>query len=148
MIDVGMPLREAYFNTLNGNVTVNSVVVPFADEKLEANFADVNQYVLFMEQDETDTAQNKSVHVNEVQVRVRIVDQRKSTNDKEIVESIATQILTLLFPSRAVWNVVVDPPLRLTQARYVGGQYNPFSQSVDGFTVSKTLTFSNRITQI
>jgi hypothetical protein len=147
MTDVGEALRAAYNASLEGVVTIGATPVPFVDEKLETNIANANFYVLFLDQIEDEGQPNKTHFVNETFLRMRIVNRRKSTNTKEIVEDIANQILTALFPNRTTWNVSLSSPLKLTYARYVDGNYNPVSQSPDGLTISKTLTFKNRITQ-
>lgn len=147
MLDIGTNIREAYTNTLQGYVSINAKDVPFVDEKMETNISETDVYVLFIDQNEDESIPNKTVFVNENFLRMRIVARKKATNTKEVVEDVARQILQRLFPDRMTWNVALSSPLYLTYARYVGGTYNPMVQTTDGFVISKTLTFKNRITQ-
>ena len=147
MLDVGTAIREAYTTTLKDNVVINSLPVPFVDEKLETDIASADVYVLFLDQIEDEGTPNKTHFINEPLVRMRIVNRRKATNTKEVVEDISNQILQLLFPNRTTWNVTLPDPLKLTYARFLGANYNPLVQSSEGFLISKTLTFKNRITQ-
>lgn len=147
MIDIGTPLRTSYLSTLQGNVIISGQPVLFADEKLEASVASANHYVLLLDQIEDEGIPNKTKFVNDAILRMRIVDQRKATNDKEIVESISSQILNLLFPARATWNISLSAPLSLTSARFIGGEYSPFEETSNGFIITKVLSFRNRIVQ-
>lgn len=147
MVDVGTEIRKAYYQALAGNITVNGQQVPVVDEKLEADISAHGVYVIMTSQDEDGEPSNKTYFVNETLLRLQIVNQRRATNTKEVVEDVADQILQILFPSRTSWALTVDSPLRLTYARFVNAQYNPLAKNDQGLIISKTLTFKNRITQ-
>ena len=148
MKDVGLALRAAYYATLNGNITWESAPVPFVDEKLDVNISEQDVYVIMTSQDEEgESVSNKTKHVNETVLRMQVVNQRRATNTKEVVENVTNQILTLLFPTRTEWNVSLSSPLNLTFAKFSGAQYNPLEKNDQGFMISKVLTFKNRITQ-
>lgn len=146
MVDVGQKLRKAYFQLLNGELIVDEGVIPIVDEKLDVDINEHDTYVLLTSQDETD-ASNKKYFVNETLIRLRIVNQRRATSTKEVVELVSDQILDKLFPTRTTCSLILDSPLSLTYARYVNGDYNPLEENENGFVVSKALVIKNRITQ-
>lgn len=146
MIDIGQKLRKAYFSALSGNITFSGKTVPVVDEKLEVSIADNDLYILFTTQNETDN-NNKSYFARECDLVMTIVNQRKATNTKEAVENVSSQILTILFPTKASIGLSVDSPLKLTYARLTNAEYNPIAQTDGGFVISKSLTIRNRVTQ-
>mgnify|MGYP001050902254 CR=1 FL=1 len=146
MVDTGKELRKAYFSLLSGQVTVEGSAIPFVDEKLEVNINEHDTYVMFTSQDEEDVS-NKKHFANETLIRLQIVNQRKATNTKEVVESVSNQILSKLFPTRTSWAVSLSSPLSLTYAKYLNGSYNPVEMTDNGFVISKILTIKNRIVQ-
>lgn len=145
--DVGQPLRAAYFSVLNGQLTYEASVIPIVDEKLDVDITEHDIYVLMLDQIEDDTNANKSNWATEVLLRMQVVNQRKSTNTKEVVEDISNQILTILFPTRTTTSLSLTAPLSLTYAKKVSANYNPLIQNDRGFLISKVLEFKNRITQ-
>lgn len=147
MTDVGQAIRAAYFAVLDGQITIEGAAVPIVDEKLDVDISEQDVYVIMTSQDEDGNFSNKSRYVNEVTLRLQIVNQRRATNSKEIVEDVANQILMKVFPSRNTWSVSLDSPLHLTYAKYQSANYNPLIQNEQGFLISKILAFKNRITQ-
>lgn len=147
MVDVGMAIRKSYYDALNGQIVIEGAQVPIVDEKLDVDISEQDIYVILTSQDEEGSASNKSRFVNETLLRMQIVNQRRATGSKEVVEDVAGQILEILFPTRTTWALSLASPLHLTSANYLGGQYNPIAQNEYGFFISKTLTFKNRITQ-
>lgn len=148
MVDTGTAIRAAYFEILNGNVFIEGAAIPFVDEKLDAEISEQDIYVLFTSQDEeVESESNKSQTVNDVLTKMQIVNRRRATGNKEKVEDVSNQILTLLFPTVNTWAVSLDDPLYLVFSLFVNGQYNPIGKDENGFIVSKILTFKNRITQ-
>lgn len=148
MIDVGMILRKAYFNAIgNGAITYAGSDIPVVDEKLDVNITEHDIYVLFTDQSEDNTNANKSNWATEVNMRLQIINQRKATNTKEVVEDVSNQILSILFPTRNTNGLTIDSPLKLTYAHKVSGEYNPLIKNDSGFLISKILIIKNRITQ-
>lgn len=148
MNDSGTAIRKSYFNALNGLIEIEGSPIPVVDEKLDVNITDHDIYVMMMDQvEDLSTNAVKTYWSNECLLRMQICNQRKATNTKEIVESVADQILTILFPDRLTNALSIDAPFSLTYAKYLNGQYSPVVQNQLGFIITKTLTFKNRITQ-
>src|SRR5690348_7420668 len=98
MIDVGTALRAAYYAALKDHVMIEGSAVPFVDEKLDVNISEHDIYVLFTSQDEeSGSVSNKTRFVNETLLNMQIVNLRRATNTKEVVEDVSNQILTRLF---------------------------------------------------
>ena len=146
MIDVGQKIRKALYNSLVGQITIDGKVVQLVDEKLDSNIADIDVYVMFTSQSETQR-DLKNVWIREVDVVLQIINQRLTTNNREIVEDVSNQILNRLYPSKGVSNITIDSPLRLSYSTLIAADYNPIVQTENGFIVSKSLTLRNRITQ-
>lgn len=146
MIDVGQKLRKAYFDLLDGNITYGGKVVPVVDEKLEMNINDTELYVIFTSQNEVNV-NTKSNWIREVEMAIRVVNYRQSTNTKEAVENVSSQILNIIFPSKNTNSVSLDSPLKLSMAVLMNSEYNPVVQTENGFFVSKVLVIKNRVIQ-
>lgn len=148
MVDIGVHLRSAYYAVLNGNITIEGNQIPVVDEKLDVDVSEQDAYVMFITQtEETETVANKTNYVNETLMRIQVVNQRRATNTKEIVEEVSSQILSLLFPAKNTTAITLGSPLNLTYAKYVTGDYRPLTKNDKGFLISKVLTFKNRVTQ-
>ena len=146
MLDIGQKLRAAFFDALDGNLTWDGAAVPVVDEKLDVQISDQDVYILMTSQNEID-ANNKSYWARECDIELVIINRRKATNTKEVVEDVSNQVLTLLFPDKNTTVLSVAAPLSLTYSRLTSAEYNPLVQTEDGFQISKKLTFKNRITQ-
>ena len=146
MIDIGQKLRKAYFTALDGNLTWDGAAVPVVDEKLDVQITDQDVYVIMTAQNEVD-ANNKSYWARECDIEMRIINRRKATNTKEVVEDASNQVLTILFPTKNTVGISIDSPLSLTYSRLTNAEYDPLAQTDDGFVISKKLVFKNRITQ-
>lgn len=146
MIDVGTALRASYFTVLNGNVTYNGSPVPLVDEKLDVNLTEHDIWMMFgnMREVANDVKHSRAV---EMYLDIVICNHRNATSSRETIESVASQVLNLLFPSRQVCTVSLSAPLALSYAQFTESVYQPFHQVPSGYIVSKTLTFKNRITQ-
>lgn len=146
MLDIGQKLRAAFFDALDGNLTWDGAAVPVVDEKLDVQISDQDVYILMTSQNEID-ANNKSYWARECDIELVIINRRKATNTKEVVEDVSNQVLTLLFPDKNTTVLSVAAPLSLTYSRLTSAEYNPLVHTEDGFQISKKLTFKNRITQ-
>lgn len=148
MIDPGQVVRKSFFDALNNQVVnpENSVTtVPVVDEKLDLNISEADLYILIGGQAEN-SANNKSSWVDEVDLSITIVNRRKATNSKTIIESISDQLLGILFPSKITFGINIADPFRLSVMRKVSAQYT-FDKATDGWTISKAIIFRTRITQ-
>lgn len=149
MNDVGTIIRKAYYDALNNNILVPgspSVYVPIVDEKLDSQITDADLYMLVGAQTETPYA-NKTIFMTTVELTIRIVNRRKATNSKTLVEQVADNMLSILFPSKGHNGLTVSAPFKLISAVMSSPATYDFQKLEDGWQISKVLSFKNLITQ-
>lgn len=144
MIDYGTPLRKAYFNVLDGNLTALSSPVPVVDEKLDPGQADI--YVKIGTTDEQQQ-NNKSYFAGNCNVTLDIVQRTESVGSKIVVDDVSNQILALLFTDIKTTTLQVEAPLKLSFAKLEATKTEPLKQIESGFMIVKRLSFTNRVYQ-
>lgn len=148
MNDAGQVIRKSYYEALNNQVDnpeSPATKIPVVDEKLDLNITEHDLFILIGGQ--AGTVQGvKTMWAKEMDIALTVVNRRKATNTKTLIENICDQILTILFPTRTTNGLSVAAPFKLTYARLTGEQYD-FKEIADGFQISKTLTFKNYICQ-
>jgi hypothetical protein len=148
MNESGGAIRKAYFTALNNQVNHpegGPVTIPVVDEKLDLLITEHDLYILISGQSGT-PKENKSMWVKEEDINITVVNRRKATNSKVLIENIAGQVLTIILPTRTTNGLNIESPFKLTYARLVNDQTN-FEKMQDGWRVSKSLIFRNHITQ-
>lgn len=148
MNDAGTPVRKGFFNALNNQLENpdNAVVkVPVVDEKLDLNITEHDLYVLIGGQ-AASPSDNKSNWVREVDLNITIVNRRKATNSKVIIENISDQMLEIIFPTRTSFGITIEQPFRLSYVKYQSENY-VFDQTPDGWEIKKSIVLRTRITQ-
>jgi hypothetical protein len=148
MNESGGAIRKAYFEALNnqvGNPEQPINKIPVVDEKLDLNITEHDLYILISGQAGT-PKEVKSMWVKEEDINIMVVNRRKATNSKVLIEDIADQVLTIILPTRTTNGLSIEAPFKLTYARLINDQTN-FEKLQDGWQVSKSLIFRNHITQ-
>lgn len=148
MRDVGTAIRKSYYNALNEQVFIEGSPIPIVDEKLDQNITEHDLYMLIGAQTENGT-DNKTHWVREVDITIMVVNRRKATNTKTLVEDICNQIMQVLFPAKNTVTLSIENPFKLSYARLLNpGEYGFLKNDTTGiYQISKQLTFRNRITQ-
>lgn len=145
MIDIGTPARKAFFDALNEQVAnTEGGIIPIVDEKLDARITEHDLYILIGAQNETGR-DNKTNWVGEVDILLTVYNRRKTTSTKTVIEDIARQILSIVFPTRTTLGITISPPYNLTYARLTDRDY-AFEKVESGFEIAKRMTFKMRIT--
>lgn len=145
MNDVGEAVRKGFYDALDGQVTIEGAPIPIVDEKLDLNITEHDLYMLIGGQ-QAGAFNTKTTWAKEVDLNITIVNRRKATNSKTIIENIADQMLQILFPTRTTFGLSVDAPFNLSYVKYVSESYT-FEKLVDGWQISKQMIFKTRITQ-
>ena len=143
MRDVGTAVRKAIFTALNGNVSWEGAPVVIVDEKLD-RFTEADLYILIDSQNEL-PVNVKTYFATTINLVLRVVNRRQSTNTKTIVENVSNQVLQLLKPSKTVNGISVEAPFYLSLFNVTDGVYQ-FEKLESGFQISKAITTSTRIT--
>jgi hypothetical protein len=148
MRDVGRDIRKAYYTVLNESVFIEGAPIPIVDEKLDQQISEHDLYMLIGGQTENGT-DNKTHWVREVDLVITVINRRKATNTKTVIEDISNQIMQIVFPAKNQTSISVASPFHLSYAKLLNpGEYGFFKNDTTGiFQISKQLTFRNRITQ-
>lgn len=145
MIDIGTPVRKAFFDAINENIEINGGKISIVDEKLDDKITVHDLYVLIGAQNEEDRS-NKTNWVGEVDIVITIYNRLRSSSTKTIIEEIAKQILTIVFPTRTTLGISVQDPYSIVWARPIQRDYT-FEKLDTGFEIGKRFSFRLRITQ-
>jgi hypothetical protein len=145
MNDAGQAVRKGFYEALNGQITIEGSPIPIVDEKLDLNITEHTLYMLIGGQQATG-ANTKTTWGKEVDLNITVVNRRKATNTKTIIEDIADQMLQILFPTRTTFGLSVGAPFNLSYVKYISDSYT-FEKITDGWQISKAMIFKTRITQ-
>jgi len=148
MNDVGQAVRKGFYIALFNAIAIPGdpiQKVPIVDEKLDLGITDHDLYMLIGGQ-QANEANTKQTWGKEVDLNITVVNRRKATNSKTIIENIADQMLQVLFPTRTSFGLSVDAPFKLSYVKYVSESYQ-FEKLVDVWQISKAMVFKTRITQ-
>lgn len=148
MNDAGQAIRKAYYDALNNQVNNPGNpgnFIPIVDEKLEVNITEHDLYMLIGGQGGT-VSGVKGMWAKELDISITVVNRRKATSSKTLIEDICDQMLTILFPTRTTNGLTVASPFKLTYARLLNENY-AFDKEDAGWVISKVLVFRNHITQ-
>lgn len=149
MNDAGKVVRKGFYDALNSQLEHpdnGATTIPVVDEKLDVNITEHDLYVLIGGQ-AASPADNKSHWVREVDLNITIVNRRKATNSKVIIENISDQMLEIIFPTRTTFGISIEQPFLLSYVKYQSENY-VFDQTPDGWEIKKSIVLRTRITQI
>lgn len=145
MNDAGQVVRKGFFDALNNQITIEGSPVPIVDEKLDLNITEHTLYMLIGGQ-QANAVNTKTTWGKEVDLNITVVNRRKATNTKTIIENIADQMLQILFPTRTTFGLSLSDPFKLSYVKYISESYT-FEKLADGWQISKQMIFKTRITQ-
>lgn len=145
MRDSGYKLRKAFFSALDGQLTINTNVLPVVDGKLESLPAD-GVFVVFGDQSDQDKS-NKGSFVVETTFDLAVVDKRKATSSKKDVEDVCDQILQIIKPSVSGHGLSIESPFVITTLKYLSGLAVGVEVALNEFIQVKRIQFIIRITQ-
>lgn len=146
MNDYGYYLRQAYFNVLTEQVVIDSGKIPVVDEKLDQQITEHDIYIKLSTQNDQQQ-NNKCYFAASCELRIDIVQRTRSAGGKMVVDSVADQILMLLFPTSKTTSLVMSAPWQLSYARFENSNTSPLEATSVGFIQVKTLVFTNRVAQ-
>lgn len=138
-------IRKAYFDLLDGALTLDGNQVPVYDEMNE-DF-DGEAYVVLATQIDTDASNKSSFHTNH-SITVDIVTRFLTSARKYPSEVIAEQILGLVLPTPVSTGLVSPPGLQITAVRLDDSQSIPVEQFDQWKVVRKILRFNHIVVQL
>lgn len=148
MNETGQIVRKAFFNALNdqiANPENGATNIPIVDEKLDLNITEHDLYMLIGGQAAT-AANTKQTWGSEIDLNITIVNRRKATNSKTIIEAIADEVMQVLFPTKTTFGITINAPFKLSYVKYISDSYQ-FERVANGWEIKKSIIFKTRITQ-
>lgn len=111
MIDVKTPLRRAYFQCLNGNISVSGNNVPVYDDVTKlGNTSD--PYIILSAQSATDNSSFQTFDSVE-DITVEIIQKASGRTNKEVIDFIAGQVMNLVLPTRTTNGLTAQNGLQI-----------------------------------
>lgn len=145
MKDYGTILRKAYYDVIRNNVIVDSAPVPIVDEKIEDQ--PNSSVIIKIGTQDTQQTNTKNHFRAQCRVTVEIIQFTQSVITKLLIDDVANQILTLLYPTRKTNTLIVPSPYQLPVSELETTDTSPFVQQKAGLSISKVLVFNNIINQ-
>lgn len=151
MNDINAPVRKAFYTLLNGNLTYGGLNVPVQDEKLKDANSVYNNYVILSEQTSTPD-ESKQGYERNATINLDIVTKTDNSVSKKIADTIAGQILALIFPTVKAptipaHNLPTPANWQFLNVRLESGdRYLPLQESPTSFIMRRILTFGLRVT--
>lgn len=143
MIDVKRPLRKAYYELLNGNLTSGGNAVPVGDDVVE-DTADV--YVILAAQSGSDNSTFQSFDSIET-IDLDIVYKGGAFVNKGVVDNVANQILQLVVPSPQVNALPAQIGVQVNCVELTGDRYLDFGLNNSDSVVRRILTYTQKVRQ-
>lgn len=141
MIDTKLPLRRAYYELLNGNISV-----PVYSD-IQALGDTESTYVLLSSQ--TSNSSNRMCGwASTDTMLLDIVYKAEGRSNKQTVDAIANEIFSLLLPSPGNNNLPAQPGIEIYNITVVSDNYVPISMGDRKQITRRLITFSQTIKQV
>lgn len=145
MIDVKQPVRQAYYDLLNGALTFGGNPVPVSDDikKLADNST---IYVILSNQTGIDSSTFQTFDSEETIV-LDIVYKAGARASKEVVDNIAGQICMLVLPAPGINGLTSAPGVQINCVKKSDDRYMTLALNSSNSVVRRLLTFSQHVRQ-
>lgn len=145
MIDVKQPVRKAYYDLLNGVLSYGGNVVPVTDDiKKLGDISTV--YVLLSNQSGSDSSTFQTFDSDETIV-LDIVFKAGTRANKEVVDAVAGQIVSLVLPIPGSTGLVSGPGVQINCVKLTGDTYLTLALNNSNSVVRRLLTFKQHVRQ-
>ena len=145
MKDINQPIRKAFYEALNGNLSYNGVNVPVSDEALKSTDENKSYYVLLSTQSSRD-ASTKTSDDREATIVLDIVTKTQRVT-KSICDNIAEQILDHIYTAPHVHTLTAPANWQFLLLRLSDDRHLTLSVPDSVSVVRRLLTFSLRVVQ-
>lgn len=148
MIDTHKALRKAYYDALNGYIYLNGTTVNVYDElAYGGGLANVRNYILMSTQTASeDSTLTKFGH--ETTMLLDIVAKTTTAAGKNILDEIASQILSIVIPSVGQNGLAAQPFLQIALVKKESDNYFPVQTTPTGLVLRRLLRFSQFIHEL
>lgn len=145
MIDVKLPLRKAYYQLLNGQLSFSGNNVPVYDDVAWLQNTD-NLYVLLMNNSSVDRNTQQSFS-SEEDIVLDIVSTATARVSKETVDIVASQIQNLVCPNPQQNGLPVQSGIWIDNVYKSADSYMEFALQNAKSVLRRIITFSQLVTQ-
>jgi len=145
MIDVKLPIRKAFYDLLNGQLTYGLNMVPVVDDIKNLGDA-ATAYVLLSNQVGVDASTFQTFDSDETLV-LDIVFKAGSRSNKAVPDGIAGQILPLLMPAPGVNGLVPSASIQINCVQLHDDRYMPAMFNGSNTVTRRLLTFKMHVRQ-
>lgn len=145
MIDVKRPLRKAYYELLDGNISVNGHNVPVSDDVKKFGET-ATMYVILSTQTGSDDSTFSSFDSQE-DIILDIVFKSKGRTNKDALDSIATQILGMVLPVPAFNALPTQIGVDFHCVQLINDRYLGFELAGSTSISRRLLTFTQKVRQ-
>lgn len=142
MKDTKRILRQAIFNALDGNITLNGNPVPVYDEKNENE----NVYILLSNQQEFDDSPDGSF-ITRSTIDYEVVQQTGYSVSKDDIDDINEQILEILIPTQGTTGLTIPSGFQFHNVKRESSRSLAFEISPTESIVRNITTISTIIQQ-
>lgn len=146
MLDTTDILVQAVHAVVNGNVSYNSAVIPFYDEKKKIRAEDLI-YVLYSTQQEVPD-NTQGVFMTDSFLDMEICYKTGSEVSKSVLSNVANQILTLLFPTQQAVSINAPSGFQIPLLEFAGSVTRAFEISPTESIVRKFIKVKAKIIQL
>lgn len=143
MIDVKHPLRKAYFDLLDGQLSYNGASVPVGDDVIDG---DPDVYVILASQTGGDNSSFQTFDSEET-IDLDIVHKGGSFVNKNVVDNVAGQIFSLVRPSPTSIGLPPQPGVQVNCVRVTGDRYLDLMLNSADSVMRRIVTFTQKVRQ-
>lgn len=146
MKDTALPVRQAFYTLLNGNLTYDSANVTVSDGKLKGNvLVNPNNYVILSTQTSSPDY-TKSSRDEVCTITLDVITKQDQSASKDAADSIADQILLLVSSSPNSHNLTPPAGFQFLELKKEADTYLPLQLSETSSIMRRLMTFSLRVT--
>lgn len=145
MIDVKKPVREAYFNLLNGHLTYLGVNVQVTDD-VKSLGDPSTMYVILSNQTGASANTFQTFDSTET-IALDIVFKATARANKEAVDTVANSILLLVMPSPGITGLISPAGVQINCVTLNDDRYIPLIFNGSNSVVRRILTFKQHVRQ-
>jgi len=145
LIETAHHIRKAYFDLLDGNVTLNAVEVPVYDELNEDYEGEA--YIVLGTQTDNDSS-NKHAFTSDHVITIDIVTRFVTSARKYPSEVISGQVKALVLPTPSTCALVSPSGLQITAVKKLDDISIPIEQFDTWKVVRKILRYTHKCVQI
>ena len=146
MIDVQKKIRDAFFQSLDGQLTYDGSPVPIVDEKLEDSENNTMYVIMSTQTTVQDVIFSHFDH--ETTMLLDIVHKTQDFVTKDGIDEVAQQIFDILLPTVTTNGLTAQSGVQITNLQIESDQYFPMQLSATGSVMRRLIRFRQLIHEL